>query len=66
MISSSYNNLDFVGTPFFLRAALQVAMATMHFHITQVGLFLGKDFLHSGGPREQFGTMKSCPGVQGI
>ena len=55
MISSTYNNLDFVGTPLLLRAALQVGMATMHFYIAQIGLFLGKDFLHSGGPREQFG-----------
>ena len=55
MISGSYNNLDFVDTSLFFRAALQVAMATMHFHITQIGIFLGKDFLHSGGPREQFG-----------
>ena len=54
MISSSYNNLDFVGTPLFLRAALQVSKATMHFHITEIGLFSGKDFLLSGGPREQF------------
>ena len=65
MISCSYNNLDFVGTALFLRAALQVAMATMHFHITQAGLFLGTKFLHSGGPREQFGTNEKLSRVQG-
>ena len=56
--------LDFVGTPVFLRAALQVAMATMHFHITQTGLFLGTFFSHSGGPRVLLAPMNNCPGVQ--
>ena len=32
--------IDFVNTPPFLRIALQVAMATMHFHIAQTGLFM--------------------------
>ena len=29
--------IDFVGIPQFLRIALQVAMATKHFHIAQTG-----------------------------
>ena len=32
--------MDFVGIPPFLRIALRVAMAAMHFHITETGLFL--------------------------
>ena len=48
--------IDFVDTTPFLRIALQVAMATMHFQIAQTGLFMGIFFLHSGGPKEQFGT----------
>ena len=48
--------IEFVDTPPFLRLPLQVAMATMHFQIAQTGLFMGKFFSHSGGPREQFGT----------
>ena len=35
--------------------ALWVAMAIMHLHIAQIDLFM-RIFLHSGGPREQFGT----------
>ena len=66
MISSTYNNLDFVGTPLFLRAALQVSMATMHFNITQIGLFLGKDlFCIQVVPGNNLAPMKNCPGVQG-
>ena len=48
--------IEFVDTPPFLGIALQVAMATMHFHIDQTGSRMGKFFSHSGGPREQFGT----------
>ena len=47
--------IDFVNTPPFLRIALQVAMATMHLHIAQTGLWVNV-FTNSGGPREQFGT----------
>ena len=47
--------IDFVDSPLFLRIALQVAMATMHLHIAQTGLFM-EIFLYSGCPREQFGT----------
>ena len=48
--------IDFVDTPPFLRIALQVVMATMHFHIAQTGLFMGIFLSHSQGPREKFGT----------
>ena len=33
--------IDFVDKPPFLRIALQVAMATMHFHMAKTGLFMG-------------------------
>ena len=45
--------IDFVDTPPFFKIALQFAMTTMHFHIAQTGLFMGKLFSHSGGPRHQ-------------
>ena len=55
--------IEFVGIPIFLKMALRVAMATMHFHIAQTGLFLGTFFLsHSGDPRAQFSTHENCPG----
>ena len=46
--------IDFVDTPQYLRIALHVAMATMHFHIAQTGLFMG--IFAFRGPSEQFGT----------
>ena len=64
MITSSKDNLDFVSIPLFLRAALQVAIETMHFHITQAGLFLGTIFSHSDGPRVLLAPMKNCPGAK--
>ena len=58
--------IDFVDTTPFLRIALQVVMATMHFHIAQTGLFLGVLFSHIRGPREKFGAnLKIVLGVQG-
>ena len=48
--------INFVRTPPFLRIALLVVMATMHFHIAQTGLFLGNIFMDLGGSRKQFGT----------
>ena len=50
------NYYGFVGIPPFLRIALRVAMATMHFYIDQTGLFLGNIFSHSEDPREQLIT----------
>ena len=54
--------IDFVDTPPFFKIAFQFAMATMHFHIAQTGLFMGKLFSHSWGPRHQF---KNVLEVQG-
>ena len=48
--------IDFVDIPSFLRIALQVAMATMHFHRAQTGLFMGNYFFAFKGPRKQFGA----------
>ena len=36
--------MDLVGIPSFLRIALWVAMATMHFHIAQTDVFGGNIF----------------------
>ena len=59
--------IDFLGAPPFLRIALRVAMATMHWHLlAQTGLFIGNIFSHLGGPMEQFGTHeKLALGMQG-
>ena len=54
--------IDFVNTPSFLRIALQVAMATVHFHIAQTGLFMGICFAFSGSQETIF---KIVIGVQG-
>ena len=43
--------IDFVDTSLFLRIALhvQVAVATMHFHMAQTGLLMGNCLSHLGG-----------------
>ena len=48
--------IDFVGISPFSRIALRIAMATMHFHIAQTGLFLGKFCFALGDPRKQLIT----------
>ena len=54
--------IDFVGAPPFLRIALLVAMATMHFHIlAQTGLFFGNFFRIKGVPGNNLAPMKNCP-----
>ena len=50
--------IDFVGIPQLLRLALQVAMATMHFHIAQTGL--ESLFLPLGCPNEQLEIVRRC------
>ena len=55
--------IDFVDTPPFLRIALRVAMATMHFHIAQTNLFLEEQFFRIYGiPGNNVATMKNCTG----
>ena len=52
----------FVGTLPFLRIALRVAMATMHFHIAQTGLFFGEHFGRIQWiPGNNLAPMKYCP-----
>ena len=59
--------IELVGTPPFLRIALRVVMAAMHFHIAQTDLFLGNIFLHLGVPGNNLASMKkkNVLGVQG-
>ena len=57
--------IDFIGTSSFLRIALWVAMATMHFHIAQTGLFFEHFYRIHGIPGNNLAPMKNCPGVQG-
>ena len=55
--------IDFVNTTPFLRIALHVAMATMHFHIAQTGLFF---FGIQGVPGNKLAPFKIVLGVQGM
>ena len=50
--------IDFVNTPPFLRIALQVAMATMHFYIAQTGLFTGTFFAFMGSQEKVWHQLK--------
>ena len=50
-----------MGTTPFLRIALRVAMATMHFHISLAGLYLGNLSFALRGPCNNLATMKNCP-----
>ena len=54
--------IDSVCTPSFLRIALLVVMATMHFHIEPEQVyFLETFFMHLGGSRNNLAPMKNCP-----
>ena len=53
--------IGFVDTSPFLRIALQIAMAIMHFHIAQTGLFMGNFFRIQGVPGNNFATIQNCP-----
>ena len=54
--------IDFVDPPPFLRIALQVAMATMHFHIAQTCLFMGYFFFRiQGFPGNNLAPIQNCP-----
>ena len=50
--------IEFVGTPPFLRFALQVAMATMYFHKAETCVSFKNIFCVFRGPKEQFGIRK--------
>ena len=51
----------FVGRSLSLRKALWVAMATMHFHIAQTGLFMSFFFCIQGVPQNSLTPIKNCP-----
>ena len=53
--------IDFVNTPLFLRILLQVAMATMHYHIAQIGLFMGICFRIQVVPGNNLAPIQNCP-----
>ena len=53
--------IDFIGTPPLLRITLSVAMATMHFHIAQICLFLGNVL---GGPGTNLVPIKIVLGAR--
>ena len=58
MVSNDIDIIEFVGTPPFLRFALQIAMATMHFHKAKTCVSFKNIFSYLAGPKEQFGTRK--------
>ena len=58
MVNNNRDIIEFLGTAPFLRFALQVAMATMHFYKAQTCISFKNIFSHLVGPNEQFGTRK--------
>ena len=54
--------IDLIGISPFLRIALWVAMATMHFHIAQTDLFVRNIFCIKGGSWNNLAHTKNCPG----
>ena len=61
MVSNNRDIIEFVGTTPFLRFALQVAMATMHFTKPKHVYLLRTFFIVFRGPKVQFGTLRNCP-----
>ena len=61
MVSNNRDIIDFVGTPTFLRFALQVAMALMHFHKVQTYVSFMNFFSYVGVPRSKLALVRSCP-----
>ena len=51
----------FVGTSSSLRKALLVAMAAMHLHIAQTGLFMGISFRIQEVSGTNFAQNQNCP-----
>ena len=55
--------IDFIGISQLLRIALQVAIATMHFHIVQTGLcFRNIVFCFKGVPGNNLAPIRYSPG----
>ena len=55
--------IDFVGKTPFLRNALRVAMATMHFHKAKIHLFFRNFFVHFRWSQgSNLAPMRNCPG----
>ena len=54
--------VDLVGKPPFLRIALPVAMATMHFHIAETGLFFRIFFFPLGFTGNNLAPIRISPG----
>ena len=52
--------IDLVGIPPFLRIALRVAMATMHFHIAQTGFYNNIIYRIKGVPGNNLAPMRNC------
>ena len=59
MVSNNRYIIDFVGPPSFLRFALQVVMATMHFHKVQTGVSFRNIFTYYVVHKKQFGVRKN-------
>ena len=59
MVSNNPDRIDFVGTPPFLRFALQVAMSTMYFHKVQTCVSFRNIFVFRG-PKAVFCFFYLC------
>ena len=53
--------IDFVDIRPFLRIALQVAMAAMHFHMAKTGLYIRFFFRIQGVPWNNLAPIQNCP-----
>ena len=58
MVSNERDIIEFVGTPPFLRFALQVAMVIMHFHKAQTCVSFKNIFFVS---RHNLAPVRNCP-----
>ena len=59
MVSNNLDIIDFVDTPPFLRFALQVTMATMHFNKALTCVSFRNIFSYLGVPRSNLGARKA-------
>ena len=61
MVSNSRDIIEFVDTPPFLRFALQVAMATIHFHKAQTYVSFKNIFFVFRGSQGAISPVRNCP-----
>ena len=61
MVRNNRDIIDFVGTPPFLRFALQIAMTSTHFHNVQTCVSFRNFFRIKRVPRSNLAPIRKCP-----